>query len=152
MKKGLWLSDELIAERQIEEFRESIKDGIRLASNQPEFRRVATRVFVSLAGAWGLSPLEASRLVGISAGEYEEWCRDEWESVGPDHIERISCLLGIYMNLCTLYSGHIDRVHRWLRRANNSPLFGGGTPYAFLELADVSLFHRVRREIAGMTV
>ncbi len=150
MKRSL--VDELIAERRVEEFRENIGDKLRLDAGNPEFRRVAGNAFAAMAGEWGLSAVEAAALLSASDREYQKWIAGDFAHVDTEHLEKISCLMGIYRYLATLYSGHFDRVGAWLKRKNAGVLYGGKTPYDLLVGAEANAFHLVRRDLAASTV
>ncbi len=145
------LVDELIKERRIEEFRENIQDALRLGAEEVKFRRLAARAYIGLAGIWVLDQSDAATLLNLSDQDYQDWQEGEFTDLGVDHLEKISCLLGIYRYLFTLYSGHTDRVSAWLCRSNAGVLIAGNTPYEILAGARVEVFHLVRRKLAGAT-
>lgn len=152
MTEKRYLADELIAERWQEEIRENIRDGFHLVVDKPGYRQVAARAFISLAGIWGLSRSEAAALLLISTAEYREWEAGSVDGLDADSLAKISCLLGNYKYLCTLYSGHIDRVGGWFRRELPIEPFSGKTPIDVLSGADVGSFLLIRRHLAGWTV
>lgn len=146
------LVDELIAERKLEELREIIKGKLSQFVDRPKVRNVAARLFAKLTDLWGLTALESRTLVGISKSEQESWLSGDVANLGIVEFEKIACLIGIYSNLFTLYSGHADRVDRWLRRRNDGDLFRGSTPYEFLAGESPNVFYLVRQQLAAETV
>lgn len=150
MKRSL--VDELIVERRIEEFRGNIDEALRLRADDPNFRRVAGRAYLVMASEWGLTPTEAAELLSTTKNDVENWIAGDYSSVDTEHLEKISCLMGIYKYLSTLYSGHFDRVGKWLRQKNECELYAKATPYDLLAGANASVFHLVRRDVAAWTV
>lgn len=143
---------ELIVERRIEEIREANSDGVHSLLQQPGVRDVAARVYTKLADRWGLSSKEAAKFIGITDRDYRSWRQGDVESLSVIEIEKISCLLGIYQHLATLYSGHMDRVDRWLCRPNHGDLYCGRSPYDLLVGASPNVFYLVRQQLAAETV
>ena len=115
-------------------------------------RDTAARVYIQLAERWALSSKEAAEFIGIANHNYRAWLRGDVESLDVVEIEKISCLLGIYRHLTTLYSGHMDRVDRWLRRQNDGDLYAGNSPYDLLLGASPNVFLLVRQQLAAETV
>lgn len=152
MRKRTSLADELIGDRQIEEFRFAIRTDVRSMIDEPRVRRVAARVYTRLAEAWGLSDSMTANLILIRECDVRAWQSGDPAGLDADELEKISCLLGIYRNLATLYSGHMDRVDHWLLRDNRGPLFEGKAPFDLLSGASANVYHSVRREVAGATV
>ncbi len=146
------LVDELITDRKIDELREIVKEHLSPHVNQPSVRRVAARLFIKLADLWGLTALEARSLIGISESDQESWLAGDVASLEIKELEKIECLIGIYSNLFTLYSGQADRVNRWMRRRNDGDIFQGNTPYEFLTGASPEIFQLVRQRVAAETV
>lgn len=145
------LVDKLIADRRLEEFRENIKAGTELMADQTKFQRVAAHAYVGLAKIWHLPDDKAASLLDVSNETYTAFLKEDAARLGAVELEKISCLLGIYKYLATLYSGHFDRVGAWLLKPNNGHLFGRKTPYELLNGADCRVFHVVRREVAART-
>lgn len=144
------LVDELIAERRLEAFQENIKSGLQFTADSEKFRRVACHAYVGLSEVFQLSDTEAAELLGFPTERFQEWVLHDEEPMDAETIEKISCLLGIYKYLSSLYSGQINRMARWLRVANSS--FEGRVPYEVLAGAGTSDFYFVRRTLAAMTV
>ncbi len=146
------LSEELIEERMLEQYREDIDKGFELLADKPKFRRVAGRAYVALCGSWNLSRLQAVNLLGLTDKEYEKWLDEDHDGVGPEHLEKISCLLGTYRYLMTLYSGQRHRGERWLKSVSGAKPYAGNSPLDLLSGSDSSIFRLVRRDLAGKTV
>lgn len=85
----------------------------------------ALRSFFRLADHWQLRIAEQRRLLGDPAeSTFFKWKRDQDGNPGRDVIERISYLLGIWKALQILFP-EPAQADAWLRRPNQSPLFGG---------------------------
>ncbi|NUO73531.1 MAG: DUF2384 domain-containing protein [Frateuria sp.] len=85
----------------------------------------ALRAFFRLAERWKLRIAEQRRLLGDPAeSTFFKWKRDQEGNLGRDVIERISYLLGIWKSLQILFPDPAQ-ADAWLRRPNQSPLFGG---------------------------
>ena len=143
--------DELIAERRIEKLRESTADSLRQELDRPKARRVSAKIYQALADRWSLSSAEAAELIGVPELEYRSWCKGNVSNLDLLELEKIHCLMGIYQSLGTLYSGHFDRVDRWLRRRNNGDFYRGKTPYDLLVGASPNVFYLVRQQLAAET-
>ncbi len=146
------LAEELLEERMLEKYRADIEGGFEHIAEKPEFRRAAVRAYVSHVSEWGLTPAKAARILSFEVTEYQRWIDEDYQLVGPDQLEKISCLLNIYSSLMTLYSGHKDRVDGWFTRRNEGTLFAGNPPYQLLECAEIGVFHAIRKELAAATV
>lgn len=146
------LVNELILERHLEEFRESINDDFRGLIKQPRVREVAARIYIKVVSRWELSSKDAAKFIGTSYHDYQAWLWGDAESLDIVELEKIWCLLGIYRHLGTLYSGHIDRADRWIHFQNFDGLFGGRSPYKVLEGSAPDVFHLVLRYVAALTV
>ncbi len=150
MISGTRLSDELIAERRIEAFREKIESGLQWMADSKRFRRVACHAYTGLCGVWEIPENDAATLLGITPTRYRKWVANDGEPMDVQVLEKISCLLGIYKDLGTLYSGHLDRTARWFKYPN--PQLDGQAPYDVLAGAEPPTFHTVRRFVAAMMV
>ena len=87
----------------------------------------AFRAFLRIAELWGLSVEEQLVLLGSPArSTYYKWRKDGAEQLPHDVMERLSYVLGIYKALQILLPD-AERADGWIRRANDAPLFGGGS-------------------------
>lgn len=148
----VFLVDGSIDERRIEEFQENMSSVFREIGDDPEFRQVAAHAYISLAGIWKLTRADAAKLLNVSNESIDAWCAKDASGLSTGHLEKISCLLGIYRYLYILNSANIGRVSAWMHRSNAGALFAGDTPYKFLAGSDVAAFYSVRRELAARTV
>lgn len=146
------LVDELILDRQIEEFRENIKGDLRHFIDKARVREVAARIYSKLSDNWGLSKPQSAALIGRSEDDLNCWRNDDARSLNVEDLEKISCLLGIYSWLFTLYSGHAERVHRWLLRENHGERYEGKAPFELLSGASANTFQSARRKVTGTHV
>lgn len=85
----------------------------------------ALRSFFRIAAHWQLRVAEQRRLLGDPPeSTFFKWKRDQDGHPGRDVVERISYLLGIWKSLQILFPDPAQ-ADAWLRRPNQSPLFGG---------------------------
>lgn len=121
-------------------------------ANDADFQRVAASKYVELASFLILEPAEAAKLLNIPIGDYEAWTKETPDTVGAEEMEKISCLLGIYEALKTLYSGKTGRMARWFRQGNPESPFDGDNPHQYLVGGSIQKFYRVRRYLDSWTV
>lgn len=86
--------------------------------------------FLRIAGQWELS--EAQQL-SIFGGSVDSCTLDTWRqtrpaSLGPDQLERLSDLLGIYEGLERIFRHAPEQTRRWLSVSRPEPPFAGRTP------------------------
>ncbi|EMP57134.1 hypothetical protein MSNKSG1_00888 [Marinobacter santoriniensis NKSG1] len=99
-----------------------------MATYTSQDTETALRVARNVCNAWGLSDHETSTLLGTGDGE---------------QLERISCVIGIYKSLRTIFQTD-QQADAWVRRPNRA--FGGQTALEVMlngGLADI------RRYLAG---
>jgi len=84
-------------------------------------------VFFRIGEAWGLSALEQQTLLGVSKSTLFNWKAGQVKSgLDAGVLERLSYIFGIYSALEILLPIP-ERATAWMRKANSSPLFGGGS-------------------------
>jgi hypothetical protein len=85
----------------------------------------ALRTFFKLADLWDLRIAEQRKLLGDPPeSTFYKWKRQQDGVLGRDTLERISYLLGIYKALQILFPDSAQ-ADAWLRKPNQSTLFGG---------------------------
>lgn len=85
----------------------------------------AFRTFFRIADLWGLSPDEQMTLLGLtSRSTYYKWKNDPPARLGPDLLERLSYIFGIFKDLQVLLP-EAGAADAWVRKANSAPPFGG---------------------------
>ena len=105
----------------------------------------ALRTFFSIARAWGLSTAEERALLGWPpASTFHKYKSGDAGVLSFDTLMRISLVLGIYKALQLLYPEPAF-ADRWVRMPNANPVFGGGTPLAFVADNGLDGLHQVRR-------
>ena len=80
-------------------------------------------VFARIADVWSLSEEEQNAVLGQPvevAFQFDDVSGD----IKLETLERVSHLFGIYHALHAIFSND-DQADRWIRRANEAPLFGG---------------------------
>jgi Protein of unknown function (DUF2384) len=115
----------------------------------PEVRRrlsgPAIRTFFNVAAAWGLSVTQQRGLLGWPASStYHKYKAGQLGALPYDMLERISLVLGIYKALHILYP-QAELADRWLRLANQNPMFGGKPPLELMIDGGIDGLYRVRR-------
>ena len=105
----------------------------------------ALRTFFSIARAWGLSTAEERALLGWPpTSTFHKYKSGDAGVLSFDTLMRISLVLGIYKALQLLYPEPAF-ADRWVRMPNANPVFGGGTPLAFVADNGLDGLHQVRR-------
>jgi hypothetical protein len=130
---------------------------ITMPTLQPRVRELADRnlgpaafrTFFRIAGAWGLDVEEQKTLLGItSSSTFYKWKKSPPPRLGPDLMERISYVLGIYKALQILLPDpHL--ADGWVRRPNAHPLFGGQPPLERMLSGQVADLYVVRAHLDG---
>lgn len=83
------------------------------------------RGFFNIARLWHLSQHEQQTLLALPRSTLAKYRQDPaCAQLGPDTLERISYLLGIYKALQILIPD-AAQADDWVRRPNAAPLFGG---------------------------
>ena len=85
----------------------------------------ALRGFFSVADRWALSAVEEAEILGLAnSGTPKRWRDRSPLVVRSDVLVRISCVLGIFKALNSIFSDRAQ-ADQWLRRPNAAPLFAG---------------------------
>ena len=83
------------------------------------------RGFFNIARLWHLSQHEQQTLLALPRSTLAKYRQDPTTAqLGPDTLERVSYLLGIYKALQILIPD-AAQADDWVRRSNTAPLFGG---------------------------
>lgn len=105
---------------------------------------VALRAFFRIADRWKLTPVECAALLATSRSSIARWTTNtEPAKLTRDQVERISYILGIYVDLHAIL-GESPYADAWVRQANTE--FAGAAPLARMlsgnvtDLADVRLY------------
>jgi Protein of unknown function (DUF2384) len=81
------------------------------------------RAVLTLFDRWGLTAVEARRLLGEpSERTYQRWRRGEVAAIPHDTVFRLGALLGIHKALRYMFPS-LERGYAWVRKANAA--FGG---------------------------
>ena len=105
----------------------------------------ALRTFFNIARAWGLSTTEERALLGWPpASTFHKYKSGDAGVLSFDTLTRISLVLGIYKALQLLHAEPAF-ADRWMQMPNANPLFGGGTPIAFVSDNGLDGLFQVRR-------
>lgn len=110
-----------------------------------ESAAAALRTFFAITEAWGLDTAERMALLGLrSRSTYHLWKKGEAGPLGPDTLERLSYVFGIYKALQILLPGP-GAADAWLRKPNAAPLFGGQSALGRMASGKVADLYEVRR-------
>lgn len=105
----------------------------------------ALRTFFKLADKWDLRIAEQRKLLGDPPeSTFYKWKRQQDGVLGRDTLERISYLLGIYKALQILFPD-VAQADAWLRKPNQSALFGGHSALDRMLSGNVSDLYVVRQ-------
>jgi hypothetical protein len=105
----------------------------------------ALRTFFKLADQWDLRIAEQRKLLGDPPeSTFYKWKRQQDGALGRDTLERISYLLGIYKALHILFPDPLQ-ADAWLRKPNQSALFGGQSALDRMLSGNVSDLYVVRQ-------
>lgn len=120
------------------------------ADREAVLARVQREITIMQTELWGLNNSDAVGLLALPIGRFEQWASLSGD-IDAVEMEKISCLLGIYVGLGTLDSGKTNRANRWFTKANGYSLFAGKSPLEFLSHQSPERFHLVRRLVASQT-
>ncbi|MGA8534923.1 MAG: antitoxin Xre-like helix-turn-helix domain-containing protein [Candidatus Tumulicola sp.] len=105
-----------------------------LAANaRRDLAPAAIRAFSRLAEIWKVTGAQQARLLGLDATQlstlYKWKSQPQRANLSHDTLDRISYLTGIYKALHILLPND-EAADSWIHRANDAPLFSGGSPLA----------------------
>jgi len=104
----------------------------------------AVRGFLKITQLWELRDEDARQLLGgMSNGAFYELKRKARGTLDQDRLTRISILTGIFKALNILYSRKL--ADRWIQLPNESPMFGGETPLAYMVKGGLPAMLRIRQ-------
>lgn len=84
------------------------------------------------------------RLLGLtSPSTLSAWKSAPCPGIGPDTLERISYILGIYKGINMLLPE--DRANDWVRAPNAAPTFDGKSALEVMSTGDITDLANVRR-------
>jgi hypothetical protein len=92
----------------------------------------AIKVFVNIAGKWGLNEVQARGLLGgIASSTFHAWKTEpRGKKLDQDTLMRISLVIGIYKAL-HIYFGK-PWADRWVALANRGSMFAGQAPIDYM--------------------
>ncbi|MES1939718.1 hypothetical protein T5B8_05731 [Salinisphaera sp. T5B8] len=106
----------------------------------------ALRTWFAIATQWGLTDIQAARLLGTPVSTYRRWKRAPNITLDVGQMERLSLLLGIYKSLEMLLP-RADAADGWIKQPNHNPLFGGKTPLERMLAGHIEDLAVVRRHL-----
>ena len=112
-------------------------------AERKKYSRVGLKAFFNIAARWNLDDSEAKELLGSpDDSDFSRWKENDGEVALPQEtLMRISYILGIYKNLCSLYSG--DGQHgRWIKAENKA--FDGESAFELMRKKDERGLSHVR--------
>lgn len=109
----------------------------------------AIKAFRKLAERWRLCDAEAATLLGVSTDCWVDIKAVRWEGIlGQTHFIRISILVGIFSGLHSVFAN--DMADRWVRLANQGPLFTGRTPVTVMIEDGIPALLEIRQHIDAL--
>jgi hypothetical protein len=104
----------------------------------------ALRAFFNIVERWSLREEDARQLLGaLSSSNYHAWRKTPDRTLDTDTLTRVSYLVGIFKALNILYGEPL--ADEWVRLPNTNPVFGGGTPLAYMLSGGLPAMQTVRR-------
>jgi hypothetical protein len=111
---------------------------------QARLSPAAIKGFFKLARCWKLRDEDARQLLGgVSNGAFYHIKGGKTKKLDQDQLTRVSLILGIFKALNTLYSEKL--ADAWVSLPNTNPIFGGGSPLAYMMKGGVPAMLRVRQ-------
>lgn len=102
-----------------------------------------------LTDAWQLSRREAAALVGVPQADWVRICCGVWTGpLSQDHLTRVMAARGVFDALHALFDD--DTADRWLRLANNGPVFRDRAPLDMMIDEGIPGMIDVRRYLDGL--
>lgn len=86
--------------------------------------KIALKAFFAISMKWTLTSEQERILLGVPKATFYRWKQQLEGSLGPDTLERISYILGIYKALQILLPNE-SMATKWIHKPNSAPLFGG---------------------------
>lgn len=104
----------------------------------------ALKAFFAIMARWNVRDEDARALLGgVSNGPFYEMKRSPDRVLETDRLTRISYLTGIFKALNILHARPL--ADEWVQLANSNPIFGGGTPLAYMIRGGLPAMQTVRR-------
>ena len=92
---------------------------------------VAAKAYARIAELWGLNNTVAAELIAVSPRTWARIKTGRWTGMlKRDQLMRVSTVTGLYKALHLYFSDAL--ADRWVKLANNGPLFSGRTPSEFM--------------------
>lgn len=122
----------------------------QLPSDGAKVSKAALLTFFNIATAWNLNADEAMTLLGLdSRSTYFKWKKQpESAKLGPDKLERLSYIFGIYKALQVLLP-KADAADQWLKRPNSAIPFQGKSALERMLTGHVADLYVVRQYLDG---
>lgn len=114
---------------------------IRFSSR--EINSVALEAFFNIAGLWKISAAEGKKLLGLKENSscYFKWKKDLAGSLFPDHLDRVSYIVGIYKALRIIFSDE-KQANEWIKKPNKT--FNGKSALEVMLQGKITDLARVR--------
>jgi len=117
---------------QIVGYRFDVAANLSDPSTRGRLSPAGIKAFLRICEKWGVRDQEARALLGgISSGTFYALKKaPSGRALDQDMLTRISLLIGIFKALNILYSQRL--ADAWITLPNSNPMFGGGTPLAYI--------------------
>ncbi|MBK8814759.1 MAG: DUF2384 domain-containing protein [Methylococcaceae bacterium] len=122
----------------------------QLPSDSAKVSKSALRTYFNIVNAWKLNVEEAMTLLGLdSRSTYFKWKKNpESAKLGPDKLERLSYIFGIYKALQILLP-NAEAADQWLKRPNSALPFQGKSAIERMLTGHVADLYVVRQYLDG---
>jgi hypothetical protein len=125
-------------------YRPSVIADLSSKAERERLSPAALRAFFEIVERWSLREEDARRLLGgLSGSNYHAWRKAPERTLDTDTLTRLSYVVGIFKALNILYGETL--ADEWVRLPNSNPLFGGGTPLAYMLSGGLPAMQTVRR-------
>ena len=104
----------------------------------------ALEAFFRIMAQWTVRDEDARALLGgVSNGRFYEMKRHPDRLLEADRLTRVSYVIGIYKALHILHADAL--ADAWMQLPNRNPIFGGGTPLAYVVRGGLPAMQTLRR-------
>lgn len=117
------------------------------ALDPAEVSTVASKTFLNIIDAWGLSQTEAMKLLGYddtTRSTYFKWKKEPASvKLQKEKLERLSYVFGIYKALQVLLPNS-SSADAWIKKPNTAPIFNGESALSRMLSGNVADLYVVR--------
>jgi hypothetical protein len=123
--------------------------GFAFEAERERLTPAALEAVVNIAEAWKLSDDDATALLGVSSGTWDEIRGSKWsQSLSQDQMIRASALIGVFKRLNLLFDQAM--ADRWPQLRNTGPLFQNLSPVEAMIKGGIPFMLEVRRHVDAL--